>query len=140
MSRPLDIRPGTPFPVEAVRLSFARSGGPGGQNVNKVETKVVARLDLAALALPAEDLARVRARLAARLDADGALIVTASRTRSRARNVDEAMARMRDLLAESLRRPRPRRPTRPTQGSRRRRLEEKGRPAEKKRLRRPPGD
>ncbi len=140
MSRPLDIRPGTPFPVEAVRLSFARSGGPGGQNVNKVETKVVARLDLAALALPAEDLARVRARLAARLDADGALIVTASRTRSRARNVDEAMARMRDLLAESLRRPRPRRPTRPTQGSRRRRLEEKGRHAEKKRLRRPPGD
>ena len=140
MSRPLDIRPGTPFPVEAVRLSFARSGGPGGQNVNKVETNVVARLDLAALGLPAPDLARVRARLAARLDADGALIVTASRTRSRARNVDEAMARMRDLLAESLRRPRPRRPTRPTQGSRRRRLEEKGRHAEKKRLRRPPGD
>jgi ribosome-associated protein len=118
---------GRRLPKDCFHLSFARSGGAGGQHVNKTETKVDLRLDLGAAAavLGDDDVARIRAALASRLDAEGRLCVTASEHRSQFQNLEAALARMRALIASALARRKQRRPTRPTRGSQRRRVDEK---------------
>ncbi|MBL8732287.1 MAG: aminoacyl-tRNA hydrolase [Planctomycetes bacterium] len=121
------MRDGRVVPKDCFHLSFSRSGGAGGQHVNKTETKVDLRLDLdAAIAvLGPDDVARIRQALAGRLDAAGRLVVTASEHRSQFQNYEAAMERMANLLASALARRKRRIGTKPTRGSQRRRLDEK---------------
>jgi ribosome-associated protein len=139
--REVRVRPGLVIPASALDIRFSRSGGPGGQNVNKVETRAEVRFDLAATGLlePGER-ARALARLAPRLTKDGVLAVACDRTRHRERNLREALFRMGEVLRGALERPRPRRATRPTRASRERRLDAKRRRAAVKRARRATGE
>jgi len=119
-------------------FSFARSGGPGGQNVNKVATKAVARLALDALPfLTSERRRMVESRLANRINAEGELFVAVQDTREQTKNKELAVRRMAGLLAGAMKVARARVKTRPTRAAREARLRAKKRKSADKRLRGP---
>jgi ribosome-associated protein len=127
-------------PAAALSVRAVRASGPGGQNVNKVATKIDLRVDLDAIeGLPDAARARLAALARHRLDAEGRLVVTSQATRNQARNLEDARDKVRALIAAALVRPRPRTPTRPTGAAREQRLGAKRARGAVKRLRARPG-
>jgi ribosome-associated protein len=113
---------------DEIAESFIRSSGPGGQNVNKLATAVQLRFDVRnSPSLPGEVRARLERLAGRRLTRDGVLVITAQRHRTQDRNRDDALERLIALIRAAAVRPTPRRATRPTLGSKLRRLESKKR-------------
>ena len=126
---------------EGAVLDFTRSGGPGGQNVNKVNSKAIARIRLDEVrGLSAAELALAADRLASRLTTVGELIVQSDEERDQGRNREAALDRLFALIAGAARLPKPRKATKPTRASRERRLASKRSRSASKELRRKPFD
>ena len=132
----LRVAPGIAIPEPEIHESASRSRGPGGQNVNKTETRVTLRWDAARTrALSPDARALLLRALGRRLTRDGELIVRSDRERSRARNRALARERLAELVRAALERPAPRIDTRPTRASKERRLRAKRSQGERKRRR-----
>jgi ribosome-associated protein len=137
----LEWTPGLAIPDEELTIVTTRSGGPGGQNVNKVETRVEVRWNPAQTRIPEPWRSRLLAALAPRLSKEGVLRIVCSETRSQAENRALALARLQKLVAEAVRPKKNRRPSRPTRGSKERRLSGKRTDSRRKQDRRaPPSD
>jgi ribosome-associated protein len=133
----LSVTPSLAIPRTELQYRATRSGGPGGQHVNTSSTRIELLWDLAgSRAVSEEERERLKAKLAARLDASGMVRVVASDHRSQAQNRAAADARLAALVRQSLHVPKKRRATKPTRASKEKRLSEKKRQSEKKRDRR----
>lgn len=135
MPEHLRITSSLSLPESALEISFVRSSGPGGQHVNKVATAAQLRFDLEGSSLPVAVKRRAADLAGARLTQDGAIIMTASRSRSQAQNREDVVERLLELLRQAAVVPKRRVKTRPTLGSKRRRLEAKTKRGTIKKLR-----
>ncbi len=133
---PLIAAPGIVIPEDELHWSYARSSGPGGQNVNKVNTKaILAWRPAGSTGLPAAVRERFLARFNSRLTREGELRITSQRYRETGRNAADCLAKLAAMLRQAAHPPKPRKRTRPTRASKLRRVANKRRVAEKKRTR-----
>lgn len=141
MSEDLRVTPRLLIPGDELQLRASRSSGPGGQGVNTTSSRVELRWDIAtSRALDDAQRALLLDRLASRLTDDGVLILHGSEHRSQHRNREAVLERLRTIVTEAITPPRPRRATRPTRASARRRIDTKRARSSLKGLRRPPED
>ena len=147
------IAPGITVPAAALRFSFSRASGPGGQNVNKVSTRAELRIDIESLPVPGRVKSRLRALAGSRIvgaqtftetDLDGRertvvrggeLVIASGEHRSQLQNKSECLDRLRELLVAASHIPKPRRATKPSRGSIERRITEKKQRGDVKRRR-----
>ena len=135
----LVVRPGLEIPTSEFEFTFIRSSGPGGQNVNKVSTKARLRWPVEVTqSLPEAVKERFTKRYHRRLTNEGELILTSQRYRDQAKNVSDCLVKLREMIDAVVDVPKPRKKTKPTRGSKERRLKEKRTRAERKDLRKPP--
>ncbi len=126
-------------PGDELSCSFARSGGPGGQNVNKVSSKATLRWTPSASAsMPPAVRDRLLRAVEGKLTVEGELLITSQKTRDQGRNVADCLDKLREIILAVSRPPKVRRPTKPTRASQIRRVEAKSRRSDAKRLRKRP--
>jgi ribosome-associated protein len=141
MSDPLFVSPTLTVPANELRFTSVRASGPGGQNVNKVSSKVELRFDFErSKVLSAELKTRLRVLARGRLDAEGSIFIASQLTRDRQRNLEDARQKLVELLIAAAHRPKRRRPTRPSRGATESRLQEKRHHSDRKRDRGSRGD
>ena len=122
----LEVTPRVRIPMAELSFSFVRSGGPGGQNVNKVASKVELRWAPAcSAAFTADDRDWVLTKLGGKLTTDGELIITSEKTRDQLKNRADALDKLIALVRAALVRPKPRKATRPSRGAKERRIKAK---------------
>lgn len=136
-SKPVTVAPGVRLPASALRFTFARSGGPGGQHANKTSTRATLSVPADALhaAMPEDAMRRLAEHAGSRWTGEQ-LILTAAASRSQHANRRACLAKLRELLVIAMHRPRPRRPTRPSRGAKERRLDTKRQRGQRKSARR----
>lgn len=140
MVESIEIAEGVSVPARAIQVKAVRSGGPGGQNVNKVASKVELRIDLGGIeGMDEGSRRRLEQAVRNQLDAEGCWIVVSSRTRDQLLNLEDARAKVVRAIEKSLQAPRHRTPTRPSRASQARRVEAKRRTAVLKQGRRSGG-
>jgi ribosome-associated protein len=122
----IEITPDLSIGDDELTFTASRGGGPGGQHVNKVASRVTLRFDVAGSpSLTERQRSRLLDKLSPRLTRDGVLLLSSHESRSQAANREELVRRFAEVVARGLKRPKPRRPTRPSRGARERRLERK---------------
>jgi ribosome-associated protein len=133
----VELAPGVFVNESDLRFQYARSSGPGGQNVNKVNTKAELWVPVAAIRGLREDAVRRLVTLAGkRLTRENEIHIAADTARTQESNRDAVMQRLRELLVQAMHRPKRRKPTKPSAGAKRRRLQEKKQRSETKSRRR----
>ena len=132
----LTVNENISIPIREFEFRYSRSPGPGGQNVNKVNTKVTLRWNYAeSKNLPEPVKQRMKQKFSRRINKEGELIITSHRFRDQGRNVADSLNKLKDLILSVAKSPTPRKKTRPSKASKQRRLDSKKRTSEKKRSR-----
>jgi ribosome-associated protein len=135
----LEVNDAIAIPLDEFQFETSRSGGPGGQNVNKVNSKVQLRwTPSTSPSLPDAVKARLLLNVANRLTREGELLIASTRTRDQGQNVEDCLDKLRNMILVALNPPKPRRATRPTLASKKRRVEAKQRRSDVKRGRQTP--